>query len=134
MVQQREINIGKSKIKFKNRTKKFSLKDDLFQLIIQAYKIKGEKIFQKILRKNSLNILKKLKIKVLVSQLKFAICLDSEKNKKTYTHHKMWHSKLTKEQRIETLNQLALSTGYAPFAIEKIGGFVYFEGCLSIKI
>ena len=31
----------------------------------------------------------------------------------------MWHSKLTKEQRIETLNQLALSTGYAPFAIEK---------------
>ncbi len=27
--------------------------------------------------------------------------------------------KLTKEQRIETLNQLALSTGYAPFAIEK---------------
>lgn len=31
----------------------------------------------------------------------------------------MWHQQLTKEQRIETLNQLALSTGYAPFAIEK---------------
>lgn len=31
----------------------------------------------------------------------------------------MWHQQLTKEQRIETLNQLALSTGYASFAIEK---------------
>ena len=31
----------------------------------------------------------------------------------------MWHQQLTKEQRVETLNQLGLSTGYAPFAIEK---------------
>ncbi|MFW2135974.1 nucleotidyl transferase AbiEii/AbiGii toxin family protein [Chryseobacterium sp. TY4] len=31
----------------------------------------------------------------------------------------MWHQQLTKEQRIETLNQLALSTGYPSFAIEK---------------
>lgn len=31
----------------------------------------------------------------------------------------MWHIQLSKEQRIETLNQLALSTGYAPFAVEK---------------
>ena len=41
---QREINIGKSKIKFKKTSpRNLAVKDGLLQLIIQAYKITGEK-------------------------------------------------------------------------------------------
>ena len=45
--------------------------------------------------------------------------MDSKKNKKQIPFIKMWHQQLTKEQRIETLTQLALSTVYFFFSIEK---------------
>lgn len=47
----------------------------------------------------------------------------------------MWHQQLTKEQRVETLNQLGLSTGYAPFAIEKdLVGLYGVTRRFSVKI
>jgi predicted transcriptional regulator of viral defense system len=70
---QREINIGKSKIKFKKTApRNLAVKDDLLQLIIQAYKITGEKNISEDFEKKLAQYIKKIEDKVLVSQLKFA--------------------------------------------------------------
>ncbi len=70
---QREINIGKSKIKFKKTApRNLAVKDYLLQLVIQAYKIMGEKNISEDFEKKLTQYIKKIEDKVLVSQLKFA--------------------------------------------------------------
>ena len=69
----REIKIGKSIIKFKKTApRNLAVKDDLLQLIIQAYKITGEKNISDDFEEKLTVYIKKLDEKVLLSQLKFA--------------------------------------------------------------
>lgn len=70
---QREIKIGKSIIKFKKTApRNLAVKDDLLQLIIQAYKITGEKNISDDFEEKLTVYIKKLDAKVLLSQLKYA--------------------------------------------------------------
>lgn len=70
---QREINIGKSKIKFKKTSpRNLAVKDGLLQLIIQAYKITGEKNISQAFEEKLIPYIKKLDENILNSQLKFA--------------------------------------------------------------
>lgn len=70
---QREINIGKSKIKFKKTSpRNLAVKDGLLQLIIQAYKITGEKNISQAFEEKLIPYIKKLDENILNPQLKFA--------------------------------------------------------------
>ena len=70
---QREINIGKSKIKFKKTSpRNLAVKDGLLQLIIQAYKITGEKNISQAFEEKLIPYIKKLYENILNYQLKFA--------------------------------------------------------------
>lgn len=70
---QREINIGKSKIKFKKTSpRNLAVKDGLLQLIIQAYKITGEKNISQAFEEKLIPYIKKLDENILNFQLKFA--------------------------------------------------------------
>ena len=70
---QREINIGKSKIKFKKTSpRNLAVKDGLLQLIIQAYKITGEKNISQAFEEKLIPYIKKLDENILNYQLKFA--------------------------------------------------------------
>ena len=70
---QREIKIRKSKIKFKKTApRNLAVKDELLQLIIQAYKITGEKNISEDFEEKLTVYIKKIDEKVLMSQLKYA--------------------------------------------------------------
>ena len=70
---QREINIRKSKIKFKKTApRNLAVKDELLQLIIQAYKITGEKNISEDFEEKLTVYIKKIDEKILMSQLKYA--------------------------------------------------------------
>ncbi|WP_241477150.1 DUF6088 family protein [Chryseobacterium koreense] len=70
---QREINIGKSKIKFKKTApRNLAVKDELLQLIIQAYKITGEKHISEDFEEKLIQYIKRIDDNILNSQLKFA--------------------------------------------------------------
>ena len=91
MVHKREINIGKSKIKFKNHTKNFSCKGTLLQLIIQTYKIKGRKNISKDFEEKLTQYIEKIEDEVLVfSNLRICTRLDSERIKNIHPSREMW--------------------------------------------
>jgi hypothetical protein len=70
---QREIKIRKSIIKFKKTApRNLAVKDELLQLIIQTYKITGEKNISEDFEEKLTVYIKKIDEKVLMSQLKYA--------------------------------------------------------------
>lgn len=82
---QREIKIGKSKIKFKKTApRNLAVKDELLQLIIQAYKITGEKNISEYFEEKLTAYLKKIDEKIVRSQLKYAPVWIQKKIKNRY--------------------------------------------------
>ena len=82
---QREIKIRKSIIKFKKTApRNLAVKDELLQLIIQAYKITGEKNISEDFEEKLTVYIKKIDEKVLMSQLKYAPVWIQKKIKNIY--------------------------------------------------